>query len=98
MSFWRSLKDWTRTAIGCGARLVVSVVVGAVAIAAILIFVDPDALEIVGIKKLEVLKTEEEKKAAEKEVLVEYIKKVRPSQQFAKKSLGRPVGKIIAIS
>jgi hypothetical protein len=98
MGLWRSIQDWTRTIIGCGALLVITVVVGALAIAALLVFVDPNMLEIVGIKKLEGMKTDEEKKADKKNALVEFIKKVKPSQEFSRKSLGRPVGKIVAVS
>jgi hypothetical protein len=98
MGLWRTIQDWTRTIIGCGAILVITIVVTALAIAAILVFVDPNMLEIVGIKKLEALKTEEEKKADKKEALVEFIKKLKPTHQFTKKNLGRPVGKIIAVS
>lgn len=98
MGFWRSIQDWTRTIIGCGTLLVITVVVGALALAAILVFVDPNMLEIVGIKKLESMKTDEEKKAEKKERLVDFIKKIKPGEQFSKKNLGRPVGKIIAVS
>jgi hypothetical protein len=97
MGLWRSITDWTRTIIGCGVLLVITIVVGALAIAALLVFVDPNMLEVVGIKKLESMKTDEEKKAEKKERLVDFIKKVKPSQQISK-SPGRPVGKIIAVS
>ncbi len=98
MGFWRSIQDWTRTIIGCGALLVVTIVVGALAIAAILVFVDPNMLEVAGIKKLEAMKTDEEKKADKKERLVDYIKTAKPREKFAQKNIGRPVGKIIAAS
>ncbi len=98
MGFWRSIQDWTRTIIGCGALLVVTIVVGALAIAAILVIVDPNMLEGLGIKKLESMKTDEEKKAEKKERLVDFIKKAKPSEQFSQKNIGRPVGKIIAAS
>lgn len=98
MGLWRSITDWARTIIGCGVLLVMTTVVGALAIAAILVFVDPNLLEIVGMKKLEGMKTEEEKKAEKKEQLVDYLKKIKPSEQFSKKNMGRPIGKLAVVS
>jgi hypothetical protein len=98
MSAWRTIQDWTRSIIGCSVFLIVGIVVAGVAIAGLLIFVDPDMLAGVGIKKIDALKTDEEKKAAQRETLNERIKKLPKPGAVSKKSVGRPVGKIVVVS
>ena len=98
MSAWRTIKDWTRSIVGCSVFLIVGTVVAVVAIAGLLIFVDPDMLAGVGIKKLDAMKTDEEKKAAQRETLNERIKKLPTPGAISKKSVGRPIGKIVVVS
>src|SRR5690349_2070394 len=91
MSAWRTIQDWTRSIVGCSVFLIVGIVVAVVVIAGLLIFVDPDMLAGVGIKKIDALKSDEEKKAAQRETLNERIKKLPKPGVISKKSVGRPV-------
>ncbi|HZZ77686.1 MAG TPA: hypothetical protein VFE62_04150, partial [Gemmataceae bacterium] len=98
MGAWRTLRDYLRTIVGIGVLLVVAIVVAGFIVAGLLIFVDPDMLAGVGIKKIDALKTDEEKKAAQRETLNDFIKRLPVPGAISKKTVGRPVGKIVVVS